>query len=293
MTPTNPELSNLKDKICIVTGSNSGIGKETALALAEKGARVVMVVRNSEKGENARVEIIQNSGNESVDLMICDLASLESIRHFTTDFKNKYDSLHVLVNNAGAVFNKRQTTVDGFEQTLAVNYLAPFLLIHELLPLLQSSSPSRVINLTSGVHKRAEVNLEDLQSEQKYKTMKVYGSAKLLVILFTYEIARRLEGSGVTVNAVSPGFVATNLGANSGSRGYSIMFRIMKRFQLTPKEGAATSVYLATSPEPEGVTGRHFAKQQEERSAEISYDTELQKKLWDITVDMLGIPPDV
>jgi len=155
----------LQDKVCVVTGSNSGIGKETALALAEKGAQVVMVVRNSERGKEARLEIIEEIGSNSVDLMICDLSSMESIRSFAAEFKNAYNRLDVLVNNAGAVFNKRQVTADGFEQTLAVNYLAPFLLTHELLPLLKESAPSRVINLSSGLHRSAKLDLSDLQSE--------------------------------------------------------------------------------------------------------------------------------
>lgn len=279
----------LQDKVCIVTGSNSGIGKETALALAEKGAQVVMVVRNSERGKEARLEIIEESGSNSVDLMICDLSSMESIRSFAAEFKNAYNRLDVLVNNAGAVFNKRQVTVDGFEQTFAVNYLAPFLLTHQLLPLLKESTPSRVINLSSGLHKSARLNLSDLQSELSYKAMNVYGSAKLMVVMQTYEMARHLKDTGVAVNVVLPGFVATNLGRNTGSRMSKIMFGMMKPFQLSPKEGAETSVYVASSPDVEGVTGKCFEKKVETETSEISYDVELQKRLWDDTINLLGL----
>jgi NAD(P)-dependent dehydrogenase (short-subunit alcohol dehydrogenase family) len=279
----------LKNKVCIVTGSNSGIGKETALALAEMGVKVVMVVRNKESGEEARTEIVQESGNNSVDLMICDLSSIEEIRGFATELKNKYNRLDVLVNNAGAVFNKRQVTAGGFEQTLAVNYLAPFILTHEMLPLLKESAPSRVINLSSGLHKSAKLDLDDLQSESSYKSMKVYSSAKLMVVMHTYEMARRLKDTGVAVNVVLPGFVATNLGRNTGSKMSKIMFGMMKPFQLSPKEGAETSVYVASSSDVEGVTGKCFEKKEETETSEISCDVELQKQLWDATISLLGL----
>ncbi len=279
----------LKDKVCIVTGSNSGIGKETALALAEKGATVVTVVRNKRSGEEACSEIIEVSGNSSVDLMVCDLSSMDSIRSFVAEFKNKYDRLDVLLNNAGAVINKREVTADGFERTIAVNYLAPFLLTHELLSVLKDSTQSRVINLSSGLHKRANLNLDDLQSESSYKSMNVYGSAKLMVVMHTYELARRLKDTGVSANVVLPGFVATNLGRSSGSLASRVMFGMMKPFQLSPKEGAETSVYVASSLDVEGVTGKCFEKKAETETSEISYDIELQKQLWDATINLLGL----
>jgi NAD(P)-dependent dehydrogenase (short-subunit alcohol dehydrogenase family) len=279
----------LKDKVCIITGSNSGIGKETALALAEKDALVVMVVRNKELGEEARSQIIKESGNNSVDLMVCDLSSMDAIRSFAVEFKSKYNRLDVLINNAGAVISKREMTVDGCERTLAVNYLAPFLLTHELLPVLKESAPSRVINLSSGLYKRAKLNLDDLHCESSYKSMNAYGNAKLMVIMHTYEMARRLEESGVTVNVVLPGFVATNLGRSSGSKLSRVMFGMMKPFQLSPKEGAETSIYVASSPDIDGVTGKCFEKKEVVATSEISNNTELQKQLWDATTDLLGL----
>ncbi|MFW9980917.1 MAG: SDR family oxidoreductase [Candidatus Thorarchaeota archaeon] len=279
----------MKDKVCIVTGSNSGIGKETALALAEMGATVVSVVRNRELGEQACESIVTESGNESVDMMLCDLSSMSTIKKFAEEFKTKYDRLDVLINNAGAVFSKREVTSEGFERTLAVNYLAPFLLTHNLLSLLKTSAPSRVINLSSGLANRAKLNLEDLQSESGYKSREVYGSAKLKVEMFTYEMARRLENTGVSVNVVRPGFVATNLGRSSGSFSSRIMFGMMKPFQLSPKEGAETSVYVASSPEVEGITGKCFRKCEVTTTSEISYDIEKQKQLWNTTVNLLGL----
>jgi NAD(P)-dependent dehydrogenase (short-subunit alcohol dehydrogenase family) len=286
------DVGNMRGNVCIVTGSNSGIGRETALALAAMDATVVMVVRNRERGEKARVEIIEETGNKATDLMICDVSSADSIRLFADEFKDRYDRLDVLINNAGAVFGKRQTTPDGFERTFAVNHLGAFLLTCELLPVLKSSAPSRVINVSSGMHKTGKIDFNDLQSERKYKSMEVYASSKLMVTTITYEWARRLEGAGVTMNVVEPGFVATNLGRNSGSLMSSIMFGLMKPIQVNPRKGAETSVYAASSGEVEGVTGRCFAKLKETTTAEISYDRDVQRRLWDETVKLLGMDPD-
>ncbi len=277
----------MRDKVCIVSGSNSGIGKETALALASFGAKVVMLVRNEERGEKAISEIIKQTGNHNTALMMCDLSSFDSIRRFLKEFAETYDALDVLINNAGAVFDKRQITVDGFERTLAVNYLGPFFLTQKLLPLLKSSIHSRIVNVSSGLHKSGQIDLDDLQSERKYNGMRVYASVKLMVLMYTYELARRLADTGVTVNAVLPGFVATNLGRNSGSHLSSLMFRLVRPFQISAKQGAETSVYLASSREVEGVTGKCFSKIQETRTSPASYDRKLQILLWDATIKLL------
>ena len=197
-------MGDMKGKVCVVTGANSGIGKETALALAGMGATVVMVVRSIERGEKAKNEILSQTTNASIDLMTCDISLMESIRHFATEFKQKYTQLDVLINNAGAVFNNRQATKEGFERTVAANYIGPFLLTNELLPLLKASAPSRIINVSSGLHKSGKIDLNDLQSTKNYNGMKVYSNSKLMVIMFTYELARRLEGTAVTVNCSNP-----------------------------------------------------------------------------------------
>ena len=285
-------MNEMKEKVCIVTGSNSGIGKETVLALARMSALVVMVARNPERGEKARAEIINQTGSNSVDLMTCDMSSMGSIRHFAESFKQKYGRLDVLVNNAGALFGKREITPEGFERTLAVDYLGPFFLIHQLLDLLKSSAPSRVINVTSGLHRSGKIDMDDLQSEKAFKGMRVYSNAKLMLLMFTYELARRLEGTGVTVNAVEPGFVATNLGRSSGSLRSAIMFKMVRPMQISAKRGAETSVYLASSEELGNVTGKCFTKKHETTTATISYDQQLQKQLWTKTVDLLGLLPD-
>jgi NAD(P)-dependent dehydrogenase (short-subunit alcohol dehydrogenase family) len=293
-------MSEMKGKICVVTGSNSGIGKETALSLAKMGAHVVTVVRNQERGEKARFEIVKQTGNNSIDLMICDLSSMDSIRRFAQKFKGKNNRLDVLVNNAGAMFNKREVTPEGFERTLAVNYLGPFLLTHEMLDLLKSSAPSRIINVSSGLAKNGKVDLDDLQSEKNYAGTKayarvrapVYANTKLMLMMYTYELSRRLKGSGVTANVLMPGFVATNLGKNSGSLSSSIMFKMVRPMQVSSKKGAETSIYLASSEDVKDVTGKCFIKKKEAMTCPASYDEELQKRLWNKTESMLSLAPE-
>ena len=290
-------MSSIKGKICVITGSNSGIGKETAKALAEMGATVVMVVRDRERGEKARKEIVEQTGNDSVDLMICDLSSMSSIRHFAGEFRKKYDRLDVLINNAGASFSKREVTPECFERNFAVNYLGPFLLTNELLDLLKSSAPSRIINVSSGLAKNGKVDLDDLQGERNYKGTKFYSpsrapgydNAKLMLMMFTYELARRLEGSGVTVNVLMPGFTATNLGKGSGSLSSYIMFKMVRPMQQNAKKGAETSIYLASSDDVKDMTGKCFAKKKEVKSCPASYNEELQKRLWSKTESIISL----
>src|SRR5947208_5305679 len=200
--------SSMQGKICMVTGANSGIGKATALALAQMGATVVMVCRDRARGEEARREITTKSRKNAVDLLQADLSSQQSIRQLVEHFQHHYTHLHVLINNAGAAFPGRRETVDGLEMTFAVNYLAPFLLTNLLLDVLKASAPARIVNVSSGSHKAGYIKLDNLQSKNPYGSMKVYGQSKLAVVLFTYELARRLEGTGVIVNCLNSGFVA-------------------------------------------------------------------------------------
>ena len=283
------KTDKMRGKVCIVTGSNSGIGKETALALANMRATVVMVVRDRERGEKARIEIIDEAGNDAVRLMICDVSSMSSIKQFTKEFKDSYDRLDVLINNAGALMGKRQSTADGFERTLAVNYLGPFLLTNELLPLLKSSAPSRVVNLGSGLGSSGRILFDDFQYEKKYDGMKAYANSKLMITMYTYELARRLEGTGVTANVVRPGFAATNLGRNSGSLLLSLSYKMVRPIQISAKKGAETPVFLASAQEVEGVTGKCFSKMQETDTSALSYDQQVQRRLWDATVELLGL----
>jgi len=279
-------------KVVLITGANSGIGKQTVIGLARLNMRVVMVVRNMERGERAKSEVTEKTGNKFVDLRCCDLSSMSMIRKFSKEFSHDYPRLDVLINNAGAVFNKRSITPESNERTLAVDYLGPFLLTHELLPVLKRGTPARIINISSGLHKNAILNMEDLHSEKSYNGMKVYSHAKLMLMMFTYELARRLKGTGVTANAALPGFVATNLGTNSDSLLSNIMFKMVRPMQTSAEKGAATSIYLASSSDVEGKTGLCYERGREVNSSPQSYDLENQTKLWIKTNNLLGLNPE-
>ncbi len=272
----------------MVTGANSGIGKATAMGLAEMGATVVMVSRDLARGKAAQSEIKAKSGNDAVDLLLADLSSQQSIRQLAEDFKQCYSQLHVLINNAGMSSLRRRETVDGLEVTFAVNHLAPFLLTNVLLDVIKASAPSRIINVSSDAHEAGYIKMDDLQSEKKY--MRAYGQSKLALVLFTYELARRLQGTGVTANCLHPGFVATNFGQNgTGPIGRGVM-NLISRFGMSPEEGAKTSIFLATSPEMEGVTGKYFVKSIPKRSAPITYDETLQRQLWEESARLVKLP---
>ena len=273
----------MEGKICIITGANSGIGKATAIGLAKMNATIVMMCRSKERGEEAQKEVIELTGNKKVDLLLCDLSSLESIRKFVSEFKSKYQKLHILINNAGVMLSKRGISVDGFEMNFAVNHLAPFLLTNLLLDALKKSAPSRIINVSSAAHRMAKIDFDDLQSEKrKYRLMKIYGASKLALMLFSYELSRKLEGTSVTVNTLHPGVVNTNLGQDqsSFSKGFA------KLFFKKPEKGAETSIYLASSQEVEGITGKYFAKKQQKQSSEESYNEDYAKRLWELSKEM-------
>ncbi|MFX1452107.1 MAG: SDR family oxidoreductase [Promethearchaeota archaeon] len=273
----------IEGKICLVTGANSGIGRATTKGLAEMNARVVMLCRSKERGEKAQKEIIRETRNNNIDLIVCDLSSQESIRNFVTAFKSKYSTLDVLINNAGVMLKRRILSVDGIEMNFAIHALAPFLLTNLLIDIIKKSAPSRIINVTSAAHKRAKIDFKDLQSEhKKYRLFTVYGISKLAEILFTYELSRKLEGTGVTVNAVHPGLVNTNLGRDQSK--FSQWFA--RKFFQSPEEGAKTSIYLASSPNIEGVTGKYFVNKEPRESSEESYNEEYAKKLWEICDEM-------
>src|ERR1700680_4313346 len=245
----------MQGKICLITGANSGIGKATALGLAKQGATVVLVSRDRVRGEQAQSEIKEQSGNPNIDLLISDLSSQQSIRQLVDTFKQRYSQLHVLINNAGVFPVRKHLTVDGLDMVFAVNQLAPFLLTNLLLDVLKASAPARIVNVSSGSHEANYLKLDDLQSEQHYRPMRAYGQSKLALVLFTYELARRLEGTGVTANCLHPGFVATNIAQRDLPRLARIAAKLIFRFGTSPEKGANTSLYLATSPDIEGVTG--------------------------------------
>ncbi|OLB36074.1 MAG: short-chain dehydrogenase [Ktedonobacter sp. 13_2_20CM_2_54_8] len=281
--------SSMQGKICMVTGANSGIGKATALELAQMGATVVMVCRDRARGEEARSEITTKSRNNAVDLLQADLSSQQSIRQLVEHFKQRYTHLHVLINNAGAAFTGRRETVDGLEMTFAVNYLAPFLLTNLLLDVLKASAPARIVNVSSASHKSGYIQMDDLQGEKHNRSMRAYPQSKLAIVLFTYELARRLQGTGVTANCLDPGFVATNIGQTGASLPVRLLIKLIGSFGTSPEKGAKTSIYLASSPEVEGVTGKYFVKSLPKRSAAISYDESLQRQLWEQSAKLVNL----
>lgn len=279
------EETAMKDKVVMITGANSGIGKAASLALAKMDATVVMVARSKERGEAAKAEIIKESQNNSVDLILADLSSLESVQQLATEFQKKYSKLHVLVNNAGLFNRKRHVTSDGYENTFATNYLAPFLLTNLQLGLLKDSAPSRIINVSSVGHYNGHINFQDLNLEKEYGGWKAYGQSKLALVLFTHELAKKLRGSGVTVNAVHPGTVATNIWTRPfGPAGF--ITTLPKLFMASPEKGAETIVYLASSPDAQSLSGEYLEKLKVKKSSEESYDEEIAQRLWDVSAKL-------
>lgn len=278
-------------KICLVTGASSGVGKEIALALTSAGAHVIMVCRSTDKGRLAFDEIKKISGSKSIDLLIADLSSQAEIRSLAKTIHERYTKLDVLINNAGIVLSKKTVSTDGIEMTLATNHLAPFLLTHLLLDLLEKGTPSRIINISSAIHKWAKINFADLQFEhRKYKFMQAYAQSKLLMNLVTFELAKKLEGTGITVNCAHPGAVRTNLGSDS-SHNAALKFidKCIKSFFITPQKAAKTLCYLATAPEIEHITGRYFVKGKPIQPNPTSHDFILAKKVWEISEKLVGI----
>ena len=272
----------MRSRVCLVTGASSGIGKATALALASMGGTIILACRDSGRGENARREIIEVSHNSEITLMLVDLSNQGSIRSFVESFKQNVSRLHVLVNNAGIYTSRRVVTVDGLESTFAINHLSHFMLTNQLLELLKLSAPSRIVNVTSEAQRAGKINFSDLQGGNRYSGMKAYSQSKLANVLFTYELARRLAGTGVTVNCVHPGTVRTNFGRESGGF-MSVAVKIAGPFMLTPEEGARTVVYAASSPAVESVSGKYFIKEAEAKSSRDSYNPEIAGRLWDIS----------
>ncbi|MDP2312036.1 MAG: SDR family oxidoreductase [Pseudomonadota bacterium] len=270
----------MNGKVCIVTGSNTGIGKETARELARRGATVILAVRDVAKGEAARAEIAADTGRTDLVVIPLDLGNLASIRAFATRIQAEYPRLDVLVNNAGCWPTVRSTTADGFETTFGSNHLGTFRLTMELLPLLKGSGPARIVVLSSKLHYSGKMAWDDLHYEKRaYSGPGAYNQSKLANVLFTLALARRLEGTSVTVNAVHPGVVATEL-----ARGYpAFLVKIFHLFLLTPAQGAACSLYVATSSELAGVTGHYFEHGKSRAPATAALDEAAQERLWDLS----------
>jgi NAD(P)-dependent dehydrogenase (short-subunit alcohol dehydrogenase family) len=276
----------MEGRVCLVTGATSGIGKATAYALAGLGATVVAHGRNGQKCKKTVEEIRKATGNPSVESILADFSVLDDVRRMAAKFKESHDRLHVLVNNAGAILWDCRTTKEGVETTFAVNHLSHFLLTDLLLDTVKASPPARIINVSSGLHWGASRDFERLGCEGGYSGMGAYGRSKLANVLFTYELARRLKGSGVTANCLHPGFVATNIGRDGTIIG--ALRPLMNIGAISPEEGAKTTVYLASSPQAEKTTGKYFERMREAESSPDSRDHALAKRLWEISSKLAG-----
>jgi NAD(P)-dependent dehydrogenase (short-subunit alcohol dehydrogenase family) len=281
----------MNGKICLVTGATSGIGKVTATALAAQGAQVILTGRNQAKTEQTVRQIRSQTGNPSVQYLLADFSDLDQVREMAGLFNQRYSRLDVLVNNAGAFFNTRQETPYGVEMTLLVNHLAPFLLTNLLLKTIQSSAPARIVNVASDAHPYDTLDFDDLSFKRGYFGFKAYARSKLANVLFTYELARRLDPGAVTVNALHPGHIATDIWKTNFSFIGPALKWIMGFFSLTPEQGADNTIYLASSPSVAGITGKYFVKREPAPSFPLSYDEKIAQQLWDLSERLTSIHP--
>ncbi|MHB8439149.1 MAG: SDR family oxidoreductase [Acidimicrobiales bacterium] len=277
-------VAGMAGKTVVVTGANTGIGLETALSLAGAGARVVITGRDEVKCKDAIAQIARRTSSESVESVTFDLSRLDSVRQGAAELLARCDRIDVLVNNAGGVMSRRIETPDGLETTFEVNHLGPFLLTQLLLDRIKASAPARIVNVASTAHRgaRGGLDFDDLQSAKGYRGMDAYAKSKLANIYFTTELARRLAGTGVTVNCLHPGTVATHFGRDGDSTGVlSFGLKVIKPFVLTPEKGARTSVYLASSPEAAEVTGGYFVRRRQVQPSKAARNSEAAARLWD------------
>ncbi|WP_395834662.1 SDR family oxidoreductase [Cystobacter fuscus] len=282
-------LGNMQGKVCLITGATSGIGLESARALAAQGATVVLSGRDPGRGEAALAEVRRTVPDAKLDLMLADLTSLASVRKLAGDFQVKYSRLDVLLNNAGLILNERKLTVDGFETTFATNHLAHFLLTHLLLDLLKASGASRVVNVSSEGHRLGSLGyLDDLQGERRFNGILAYDNSKLANVLFTRALARRLAGKKVTTNSLHPGVVRSSFGLNNQGF-FKFIFQMAGPLMISAEKGARTSVYLASSPEVEGVSGKYFSKCKVARESKAAQSDEGAEKLWRKSADLTGV----
>lgn len=275
----------MKDKRCLITGATAGIGEVAAIEIARKGYDVVIVGRNESRCQATLARMKETGGTGDLSYLVADLSSRKSVRELAAQYRSKYDRLDILINNAGAVFFKDQRSADNLEMTWALNHFGYFWLTEELLDLIKKTPNARIINVSSDAHKRARLNRDRVVDHINQVPYFTYGNSKLANLLFTFELARRLEGTDITVNALHPGVVATNFGANNGIPGR--IFNLLTAFvAITSEAGARTIIYLATSPEAEGVTGKYFVKEKIQKSSTESQDKMLAKLLWQKSVEL-------
>jgi NAD(P)-dependent dehydrogenase (short-subunit alcohol dehydrogenase family) len=281
----------MQGKITLITGATNGIGRVTAQALAQRGATVILVGRDADRLRRAAQDIKGQTPDSVIHTLLADLSSQEQVRRLAGEIQQRFPRLDVLINNAGAVFAKRRLSVDGVEMTLALNHLAPFLLTNLLLGSLRASDHARIITVASVAHVGMRIPFDDLNHERgRYQSFVSYGQTKLMNILFTYELARRLKGTAVTANAVHPGFVGTNFGKNNG-KAWNALFTLGRPFAISPTKGAQTSIFLASSPDVTNMSGQYFTRQKAVKSSPASYDLEAQKRLWTVSERLTGLQP--
>jgi NAD(P)-dependent dehydrogenase (short-subunit alcohol dehydrogenase family) len=280
-------------KFVLITGGTGGIGKATAIGLAALGTRVGITGRDLKRAESAAVEIRGATGNPNVDAFAADLSSQAEVRRLAAEVLDAYPRLDVLVNNVGGSWATRHITADGLERTFAVNHLAAFLLTNLLLGRLKASAPARVVSVSSNAQSLGKIDFEDLQGERNYSEQRAYPQSKLASVMFTYELARRLEGTGVTATVLHPGVVSTHFGSEDPSLIFKVLVPFYRPFMKTPQQGAATSIYLASSPDVEGVTGRYFANRKPQASNKASYDAAAATRLWHVSAGLVGLPASV
>jgi NAD(P)-dependent dehydrogenase (short-subunit alcohol dehydrogenase family) len=275
----------------LITGGTGGIGRAAAIGLAGMGARVGITGRDRARALDAAAAITRESGGPAVDVFVADMSSQAEVRRLATGVLATYPRLDVLVNNVGGFWAHRHVTADGLEHTFALNHLAPFLLTNLLLDRLIASSPARVVTVSSGAHTMGKIDFDDLMGEQNYSGSRAYNQSKLANVLFTYELARRLEGTGVTANAFHPGLTSTSFSAEDPALG--LLVRIMRPFMRSPAKGADTAVYLASDPEVAEVSGRYYADRKARKSSQSSYDTAVAARLWQVSADLVGLQPGI
>ena len=282
-------MSDMHGKTVLITGANQGIGKASAISLGKMGASLVLVCRDGEKGRAAVADIKRETGRGDVELILADMGSQADVRRAAAEFLAKHDRLDVLLNNAGVLVTSRRTTKDGIEETFAINHLGYFLLTNLLLDVLKKSAPSRIVSVSSDAHKGSRMQWDDLQFERaKFRAFSVYSQSKLANILFTTELAKRLEGTGVTANCLHPGVIASGFGRTYG--GFtSVLVKVASPFLITPEKGARTSVYLASSPEVAGVSGKYFKNCKETRADRGAYEDGAPKRLWEVSASLTGL----
>jgi NAD(P)-dependent dehydrogenase (short-subunit alcohol dehydrogenase family) len=271
---------NVNNKICLITGATSGIGKEAALGLAKQGMQIIFNTRDETRGQTVREELVKQSGNQNIEVLPCDLSSFQSVCEFANLVKSRYEKLDILINNAGIWTSKKELSEDGIELQFAVNHLAPFLLTHHLTNWLKKAESSRIINVSSGVHYRGKIDLSDPEfMEKSYISIDAYTQSKVANVLFTRELAKRLNGTNITANSLAPGWVNTGL-----FRETNLFVKIAARwFALSPEKGAETTVYLASSEDVGKTTGEFFQKKKKKRSAKVTYNEELAARLWSLS----------